>query len=53
VSEQHLDRYLGEFDFRYNTRKMDDGERTKLAIRMSEGKRLRYRETGRGVPDSE
>lgn len=32
---------LGELDFRYNTRKIEDGERTKLAIRTAEGKRLR------------
>ena len=44
VSEHHLNRYLAEFDFRYNTRKMQDGERTLLAIRKAEGKRLRYRE---------
>lgn len=44
VSEQHLDRYLSEFDFRYNTRKMQDGERTMLTIRKAEGKRLRYRD---------
>lgn len=42
VSEQHLHRYLSEFDHRYNTRKMEDGERTLLTIRMAEGKRLRY-----------
>ena len=27
VSEQHLARYCAEFDFRYNTRKLDDAER--------------------------
>ena len=43
VSEQHLHRYLGEFDFRYNTRKMEDGQRTMLAIMKAEGKRLYYR----------
>ena len=44
VSEQHLDRYLAEFDFRYNTRKTEDGARTERAIRQASGKRLRYRE---------
>ena len=28
VSKEHLHRYLGEFDFRWNTRKMNDGDRT-------------------------
>jgi len=42
VSKHHLHRYLAEFEFRYNTRKMDDGERTVAAIKRSEGKRLLY-----------
>lgn len=42
VSKHHLHRYLSEFEFRYNTRKMRDGERTVAAIRGAEGKRLRY-----------
>jgi hypothetical protein len=33
-------RYLGKFDSRYSTRQVEDGERTKLAIHMAEGKRL-------------
>jgi len=44
VSKQHLHRYLAEFDFRWNNRKVDDGERTVNAIRGAEGKRLMYRE---------
>ena len=44
VSERHLPRYLGEFDYRYNTRKMKDGERTEKAIQQTAGKRLRYKE---------
>jgi transposase-like protein len=40
VSRRHLHRYMAEFEFRYNTRKMDDGERTIRAIRGAEGKRL-------------
>lgn len=43
LSKQHLPRYLAEFDFRYNSRKVSDGERTALAIRGAEGKRLLYR----------
>lgn len=42
VSARHLGRYVGEFDFRYNTRKASDGERTVQAIRQTAGKRLRY-----------
>ena len=45
VSEQHLDRYVGEFQFRYNNRKVSDGERTRRAIEGIEGKRLVYKET--------
>jgi len=31
-----------EYDFRYNTRKMSDGERTALCTRKTTGKRLMY-----------
>lgn len=43
IGEQHLHRYLTEFDFRYNTRKSTDGERTKQLIRKTSGKRLMYK----------
>jgi transposase-like protein len=46
-SQQHLKRYLAEFDFRYNNREalgIDDGERAELAIKGIEGKRLMYQE---------
>jgi hypothetical protein len=43
-SEKHLHRYLAEFDFRYNTRKIGDQERTLLAIKGAEGKRLTYQQ---------
>ena len=45
VSEAHLPRYLNEFDFRYNTRTANgytDAQRTVLALRGAEGKRLKY-----------
>jgi len=42
--EKNLHRYLAEFEFRYNTRKMSDGERVVLAVRAGEGKRLTYRQ---------
>ena len=44
VSEKHLDRYLAEFDYRYNTRKEKDGNRMVEAIKKSSGKRLTYKE---------
>jgi len=47
VSQGHLKRYLGEFDFRYNERMalgVDDMERTVRALRGIVGKRLTYRE---------
>jgi len=43
VSEAHLHRYCVEFDFRYNTRKMDDFERATEALLGAKGKRLTYR----------
>jgi transposase-like protein len=46
--EQHLQRYLNEFEFRYNNRSglgVNDGERTVLAMKGIEGKRLTYRPT--------
>ena len=45
VGKQHLHRYLSEFDFRYNARKVKDHERTLLAIKGATGKRLKYRDT--------
>ena len=39
ISQQHLDRYLAEFNFRYNSRKVDDGLRMVLAIKGAKGKR--------------
>jgi transposase-like protein len=44
VSKKHLHRYLAEFEFRYNTRDMNDGDRIITMIRATEGKRLLYRE---------
>ncbi len=40
VSRKHLHRYVSEFEFRYNARKMEDGERTQRAIQAAVGKRL-------------
>ena len=44
--EQHVQRYLDEFAFRYNHRSglgITDGERTARTMRGIEGKRLTYR----------
>ena len=44
VSKKHLDRYIAEFTHRYNWRNANDIQRTVLAIRGAEGKRLYYKE---------
>lgn len=43
VSEQHLDRYVDEFAFRYNRRDMTDAQRAFQAIKKVGGKRLMYK----------
>ena len=48
-SQQHLKRYLGEFDFRYNHRValgVDDHQRTEAALSGIVGKRLTYQTSG-------
>jgi hypothetical protein len=48
VSQQHLKRYLAEFDFRYNARSalgVEDTERTTRVLSGIVGKRLIYRES--------
>lgn len=40
VSKQHLHRYLSEFDFRFNARKMSDSDRREAALQGFSGKRL-------------
>lgn len=44
VSKEHLHRYLAEYEFRYNYRALEDGQRTLAAIKGSEGKRLLYKQ---------
>ena len=41
-SKQHTNRYCDEFSFRWNHRKVSDGQRMVAAIEGAEGKRLRY-----------
>lgn len=45
MSEAHLGRYCAEFDLRYNTRDLTDGERATAMIRGGIGRRLTYRRT--------
>jgi transposase-like protein len=44
VSREHLHRYLWQFDFLWNNRQLNDGERTVLAMKAAEGKRLMYKQ---------
>ncbi len=44
ISEAHLNRYLSEFDFRHNTRKLSDAERAAELLRGAKGKRLTYQQ---------
>jgi ISXO2-like transposase domain len=44
VSREYLHCYLWQFDFLWNNRQMNDGERTILAVKAAEGKRLMYRD---------
>ena len=45
ISEAHLSRYLAEWDFKWNSRNISDGERAALIANGIEGKRLTYRPT--------
>jgi hypothetical protein len=52
VSQQHLKRYLAEYDFRYNERTalgVADAERTAKVVRGTVGKRLTYQDTYRAT----
>lgn len=44
VSKVHLQRYLGEFDFRYSTRKVSDADRMQQLVERVGGRRLTYDE---------
>lgn len=44
VSSEYLHRYLWQADFMWNARKMNDGERTVMAIKAAEGKRMMYKQ---------
>lgn len=50
--EQHLQRYLAEFDFRYNNRiklGINDTMRAEIALKQIQGKRLTYRRTDKAA----
>ena len=44
VSPEHLHRYCSEFAFRWDTRRLNDGDRVVEAIKRGIGKRLKYDE---------
>jgi transposase-like protein len=51
VSQQHLKRYLAEFDFRYNERmalNVSDAQRADKAVKGVVGKRVTYQQTNGG-----
>ncbi len=41
-SEKHMDRYVAEFEGRYNQRPLDTLEQMRLMVRGADGKQLRY-----------
>ena len=41
--KQYLQRYVTEFDFRYNHRNINDNERREEVLKNISGKRLTYR----------
>jgi transposase-like protein len=54
VSQQHLKRYLAEFDFRYNERSalgVSDAERATKAVKGVVGKRVTYQGTNGSYPE--
>jgi transposase-like protein len=44
VSSKHLDKYVDEFEFRYNTRQMSEFERVENMLSLGTQKRLTYKE---------
>jgi hypothetical protein len=44
ASTPYLHRYLWQFDFLWNNRQLNDGERTIAAIQSAGGKRLMYKD---------
>ena len=48
VGKAYLGQYLREFDFRYNVRKMNDRDRSMLAVQKTGGKRLMLKQPKNG-----
>jgi len=44
VGKGHLGKYVSEFEFRYNARKVEDKDRPTLIVSGAEGKRLTYKQ---------
>lgn len=44
MTPKHIDRYLNEFDFKFNYRDLSDDEKCKLVLAQSHNTRLRYEE---------
>ncbi len=44
VGKGHLGKYVSEFEFRYNARKVEDKDRPVLIVAGAEGKRLTYKQ---------
>ena len=49
ISEAHLHRYLVEWDFKFNSRKISDGERTAMIAKQADGKRLMYQRPAKAL----
>jgi transposase-like protein len=49
VSEEHMPRYLSEFDYRWNRKNKNEGEMAIEAMRNTMGKRLMYRDSSNCV----
>jgi prolyl-tRNA synthetase len=47
---KHLPNYSNEFQFRWNTRKLDDGQRVSRVVKALNGKRLEYRQSINNPP---
>lgn len=43
VGQGHLWRYLNDFDYRYNLRAVNDGDRAAGVVRQAHGKRLMFK----------
>lgn len=44
ASDKHIDRYLTVFAWRWNRRKMGEGERVNSLLKHTQGQRLTYKE---------